>query len=87
MKDSPWPGYMTAEDVTTGIDDPINPRHYKSLTPEPITAIEGWNLTYNLGTVVAYIARAGLKGERIEDLRKAAWHLQREIERGEVEKS
>ena len=40
---------------------------------------------YNLGTVIAYVWRAGFKSSsnRYVDLRKAAWHLQNEIEREE----
>lgn len=33
-----------------------------------------------LGNTVKYIARAGKKGDRVEDLKKALWYLQREIE-------
>ena len=59
------------------------PPHYKERTPEPITVIEGWGLGYHLGNAVKYIARADYKGKRLEDLKKARWYLDREIERGE----
>jgi hypothetical protein len=36
---------------------------------------------FNLGNAVKYIWRAGLKGEAIEDLEKAAWYINREINR------
>lgn len=65
--------------------DPVNPPHYRELSPEPIDAIEGWGLGYNLGNAVKYIARAGRKGgpeKRVEDLRKALFYLTREVERG-----
>ncbi len=61
--------------------DPINPPHYNELEPQPINVIEAWGLGYHLGTVVKYLSRAGRKGDRVEDLKKAAWFLQREIER------
>ena len=56
------------------------PAHY-TLTPEPIDAIEGWGLNYNLGSVVAYIARAGKKAGNSakDDLAKARTFLSREI--------
>jgi len=62
-------------------DDPINPKHYTDSAVEPIVAIEAWNLGFCLGNAVKYIARAGRKGDRLEDLRKARWYLDREIAR------
>lgn len=44
---------------------------------EVIAALE---LGYNLGNVLKYLWRAGRKGDRLEDLRKAAQYLQWEIE-------
>ncbi len=64
--------------------DPINhPTHYTRGDIEPIDAIEAWGLGFCLGNVVKYIARAGHKGDRLEDLKKARWYLEREIKRGE----
>lgn len=63
--------------------DPVdNPPHYKGTAVEPIDAIEAWGLGFNLGNAVKYIARAGRKGDRLEDLEKSLWYLQREIEKG-----
>lgn len=58
------------------------PVYYKSLSPEPIEVIEGWGLDYNLGCLLKYIARAGKKPDntRLQDLEKAQWYLQREID-------
>jgi len=50
---------------------------------EAIKVIEAWGLGFCLGNVVKYVSRAGKKGDSVEDLKKAAWYLQREIERGE----
>jgi hypothetical protein len=62
--------------------DMINaPPHYRRGGVEVIDAIEAWGLGYRLGNVVKYIARAGHKGSRREDLEKARWYLSREIER------
>ena len=60
----------------------MRPEHYTQLDPEPITVIDAWGLNFNLGNAVKYIARAGRKGNRLDDLRKAAWYLQHEIEKG-----
>lgn len=38
---------------------------------------------FNLGNAVKYIWRADLKADAIEDLRKAAWYVEREIARRE----
>lgn len=50
---------------------------------EAIKVIEAHNLNFSLGNAVKYILRAGRKDSntRIEDLSKAAWYVQREIER------
>lgn len=60
-----------------------NPKHYGgSDSPyEAIKVIEAWELGFNLGNVLKYIARAGKKDQtkRLEDLEKAQWYLNREI--------
>ena len=60
--------------------DPVNnPAHYTVGGIETIDFIEAKKLGYNLGNVVKYITRSGLKGNHLEDLRKAQWYLTREI--------
>ena len=62
--------------------DPIErPSHYCFSRIEPIDVIEAWGLGFHLGNVVKYIARAGRKGSRMEDIRKAHWYLGRELQR------
>jgi Protein of unknwon function (DUF3310) len=64
------------------MDDPINPQHYRGLTPEPVEVIESWNLGFHLGNTVKYIARAGRKTpDQVEDLKKARWYLDRKIQK------
>ena len=62
--------------------DPINnPSHYaEGRQFEPIDVIEDWKLNYRMGNVLKYVSRAGRKQDAIEDLKKAVWYLQREIE-------
>ena len=61
--------------------DPVNhPPHYKTGGIETIDFIEAKGLNYRLGNVVKYITRAEHKGNRKEDLQKALWYLQREID-------
>lgn len=60
--------------------DMVNsPPHYTAGGVETIDFIEAKNLNYNLGNAVKYITRAGLKGNRVEDLQKAKWYIEREI--------
>ncbi len=61
--------------------DPVHPPHYTGLSPQPIEVIEAWGLGYCLANAVKYISRAGRKGPAVDDLRKAIWHLEREISR------
>lgn len=61
-----------------------NPKHYggKDNPYEAIKVIEAWELNFNLGNTAKYISRAGKKDPKkwIEDLEKAAWYLNREIQ-------
>ena len=60
--------------------DPVNhPAHYKVGGIETIDFIEAKKLGYNLGNVVKYLTRADHKGNKLQDLRKAQWYLEREI--------
>jgi hypothetical protein len=58
-----------------------HPAHYggEDNPCEAIKVIEAWGLGFNLGNVVKYISRAGKKGSTIEDLKKAQFYLDREI--------
>ena len=60
-----------------------HPNHYRPGIYEAINVIEAWELNFSLGNVVKYISRAGIKDPNrcIEDLKKAKWYLEREIER------
>jgi hypothetical protein len=64
-----------------------HPAHYGGADNpyEAIRVIEAWSLDFCLGNAVKYVARAGKKGSEIEDLRKAAWYIQRRIEQLERE--
>jgi hypothetical protein len=46
---------------------------------ECITIIE--HMTFNLGSAIKYLWREGLKGNSDEDLHKAIWYINREIEK------
>lgn len=65
------------------MQDPVNrPAHYTTHPSgvEAITITEHFN--FNVGNAIKYLWRAGLKTQSpIEDLRKAVWYINREIER------
>lgn len=64
--------------------DPVNhPDHYNWLPNglEVIDIVE--NLNFCMGNSVKYIIRADYKGNPIEDMKKAIWYLNREIQRRE----
>lgn len=58
-----------------------NPAHYcEGRTYEPRKVIHDWDLNFNLGSAVKYIARAGRKQNAIEDLKKAIQYIEFELE-------
>ena len=62
-------------------NDPVNhPTHYNSHPSgvECITITEHMN--FNLGNAVKYLWRSGHKNQ-IEDLKKAVWYIEKEIDR------
>ena len=60
-----------------------HPSHYggEENQYEAIKVIEAWGLNFHLGNAVKYIARAGKKGAAKQDIQKAVWYLQREIDK------
>ena len=57
-----------------------SPPHYTNGGIETIDYIEAKDLNYRLGNVIKYVSRAEKKGEPLQDLKKALWYLQRDIE-------
>lgn len=62
------------------MSDPVNrPRHYTS-HPSGIECIDVTeHMPFCEGNAVKYLWRAGAKGDRLEDLRKARWYIERAI--------
>jgi hypothetical protein len=62
--------------------DPVNhPQHYTS-HPSGVECIQvAEHFNFCIGNAIKYLWRAGLKGDAIEDLRKAAWYINNEINR------
>lgn len=67
------------EEISNDEIDMVNhPQHYQHGI-EPIEFTESHNLNFNLGNVIKYVSRASFKGTEAEDLKKALWYLEREI--------
>jgi hypothetical protein len=62
-------------------DNVNHPKHYTE-HPSGVECIEVTeHMNFCVGNAIKYLWRAGLKGEQIEDLRKARWYIDREIAR------
>ena len=78
------------ENVSQGENDPVNhPSHYTDGKIEVIDFILDKKLNFTRGNAVKYISRAGKKNPEteIEDLQKAAWYINKEIQRLQGDKS
>ena len=87
--------YTPVSDKTQGAKDSCkdnvnHPTWYGSKDDpyETIKVIEAWGLNFTLGNALKYISRAGKKDptKTIEDLRKALFYIQYEIDRLEGKK-
>ena len=58
-----------------------HPPHYGGdVIYETIKVIEAWQLDFHVGNAVKYLSRAGKKGDRLTDLEKARWYIDRAIQ-------
>ena len=67
-----------------GQNDAVHhPKHYTN-HPSGVECIQiTEHMGFNLGNVVKYLWRADEKGAPVEDLKKARWYLDREIQKRE----
>lgn len=71
------------------MSDMVNhPSHYTDGNIEVIDFIEDKKLNYHRGNALKYLCRAGKKdpAKEVEDLQKAVWYINREIQRLEAQK-
>lgn len=54
-----------------------HPPHYQGNKYEVIDIIEDFKLDFHLGNAIKYILRAGKKDNKLDDLNKAIWYLER----------
>ena len=62
------------------MDNVNQPKHYNS-HPSGVSCVEvSEHFNFNLGNVIKYVWRAGLKSDDpVEDLQKAEWYIKREL--------
>lgn len=66
-------GYIAPEEMVD------HPKHYNS-HPSGVECIDIIRpLPFNIANAIKYLWRQGLKGDAVEDLRKAIWHIEDEI--------
>ena len=84
MSRGPWKKKQIVTPVceVVKVDDPVNhPSHYTK-HPSGVECIEiTEQFNFCVGNAIKYLWRAGEKGNYVEDLKKAAWYVQREINR------
>jgi hypothetical protein len=81
----------TPEMITQPTNEMVNhPNHYggEDNVYETIKIIEHFGINFHRGNTLKYLLRAGKKdpNKTLEDLKKAAWYLNREIENFEKNK-
>lgn len=74
------PNQMRIKSVSVVLPDAVNhPPHY-TRHPSGVECIEiVEHMPYNIGSAIKYMWRCGLKANDIEDLEKAKFHIEREI--------
>lgn len=76
------------EDFQDYYDLVSKPSHYtEGRKYEPKDVIRDWDLNFNLGNTVKYVARAGRKDDILQDLKKARQYLDFEIEYLEAQRN
>lgn len=82
-----WPeeklvnNYVNAINKAHNYDTVDHPKHYKA-HPSGVECIEiTEHMGFNLGNAIKYIWRCDLKRDAIEDLKKAKWYIDREIQK------
>lgn len=74
---------VTKKTIKGSAQEAVNhPDHYGGADNpyEAIKVIEAWGLNFNLGNAIKYICRYKRKALSLEDLKKARWYIDREIQ-------
>lgn len=82
-----WLWILRQYENTGSVDIVKRPSHYQGENGmQAIDVIESFGLNYNLGNAEKYILRAGKKdgNSKVQDLRKALFYIEREIQTSQV---
>lgn len=72
---------MSEKHISDKSNEVDHPRHYNR-HPSGIECIQiVRHMNFNVGNAIKYLWRAGKKGSTTEDLKKAIWYINDEIER------
>jgi hypothetical protein len=64
------------------MSDPVNHPPRYNQHPSGVECIQvAEHYGFCIGNAIKYLRRAGLKGDAVEDLEKARWYIDREIQR------
>ena len=75
------PTESSSKDAPTKTDPVNHPAHYTQ-HPSGVECIQVTeHMNFNRGNAIKYIWRAGDKGDVVQDLQKARWYIDREIQR------
>jgi hypothetical protein len=75
-----------SREVRAGLDgeDQVNHPHHYTSHPSGVECIQiTEHMGFNLGNAIKYVWRADLKGNAVEDLKKAEFYIRREIQKRE----
>lgn len=64
-------------------DSQVGGEHYRQTGVQPWDVIDAWGLDFYAGNALKYLYRAGRKGPKVEDLKKARHYIDKLIEREE----
>lgn len=79
-KDDPYGAHKVMKEIQER--EMVNhPDHYQGNKMEVIDIIEDYSLGFSLGNAVKYILRADKKGNKKQDLEKAIWYINRELDK------
>lgn len=72
-------------DRTKVADEQVGGGHYRQTKLQPWDVIDAWGLDFYAGNALKYLYRAGRKGPKVEDLKKARHYIDKMIELTEEE--
>lgn len=70
-------------DRTKAADTQVGGEHYRQTGIQPWDIIDAWGLDFYAGNALKYLYRAGRKGPKVEDLKKARHYIDKMIEKEE----